>query len=172
MNDSKTTAGDTDSVVRLDSGDWYGRRELAERLDVSLRTIDRRVKRGEIEKRKTARGKVYRPAPNDTESDKKRQQSDSDRATTGDSKETSQGVAELVGLVREQTDRIVELERENERLRAELENARAGGASEDSEAGSDSAGGSESGTGESSGTSRAAELVNALRETADNPDDS
>lgn len=129
MSDTNATASDTDSVVQFGPSEWYGRQELADRLDVSLRTIDRRVNRGEIEKRNTPNGKLYRPAPDETDRQEataerqqttpKRQQSDTDRATVGDTKttpEVSQGVADLVALVRDQTDRIAELERQVGRL--------------------------------------------------------
>lgn len=58
--------------------------------------------------------------------------------------------------MREQTDRIVELERENERLRADLEDARASDVTLEDD-----------GSDKGNGTSRAAELVDALRETAE-----
>lgn len=134
VSDTKTTASDTASVVRFNHSEWCGRQQLADRLDVSLRTIDRRVKRGEIQKRTTSKGKLYRPTPDDSERQEatakrqettaERHQNDTDRATVGDTKTTpdmSQGVADLVALVREQTDRIAELERQVGRLLERLD---------------------------------------------------
>lgn len=77
MKDSKRTSRDSEGqqkdrtdVLRLESGEWYEREELANRLNVSLRTVSRRLKRGEIVKKDTPNGPVYRPKK-DTEGQQK-----------------------------------------------------------------------------------------------------
>ena len=96
MSDSDATQSDRQGVVHLEGREWYDRQELADRLNVSLRTIDRRVKRGSVEKKETRNGKVYRTLESDraTQSDTKnvaeRHQSDSDRATQSDTKNVAE----------------------------------------------------------------------------------
>lgn len=171
--------GTDDNVVELRQ--WYTVDELADREGVSTRTIYRRLKRGDVEKRETDDGTRYRPATDSTDNegvstDSHDAVSDVTTSTAPEGTGTattdvsgvsagvstdSSGVSDLVDVVREQTDRIAELERkvgrleaDNERLRGDLEQLRDG----------DAGGPADEKT---SGTSRAAELVDALRETAD-----
>ena len=53
------------NIIPLDEQQWYTAGELAERLDVSKRTVYRKAKRGEVQKRETADGVRYRVAPTD-----------------------------------------------------------------------------------------------------------
>ena len=162
--------GNDDKVVELHQ--WYTVDELAEREGVSTRTIYRRLKRGDVEKRETEDGTRYRPATKTTDngtdatdshdtvtdvSSVSRSKGDGTDSTDRSGVSTDvttdvSGVSELVALVREQHERIVELERENARLEADLEDLRAGDVDPAPEA--------------DDSTSRSAELVDALRETA------
>lgn len=54
------------NVIPFDHSNWYTAGELADRLDVSKRTIYRKAKRGEVQKRETADGVRYRVTPTDT----------------------------------------------------------------------------------------------------------
>jgi predicted DNA-binding transcriptional regulator YafY len=109
---------DDDNVIRLEGTEWYSAQELADRLDVSVRTIYRRLERGQIEKRETPRGTVYRLRENaSTDS--------SDVTHTDASSDTKFGeaVLRLVERTGQQSDRIAELTGEVSRLEAKLEAA-------------------------------------------------
>jgi excisionase family DNA binding protein len=169
--------GRDDKVVELRQ--WYTVDELAEREGVSTRTIYRRLKRGDIEKRETEDGTRYRPATettdkgtdtadsHDTVTDVSSVSSSKDEgADSGVSTDTESvsGVSKLADLIREQTDRIATLERkvgeleaENEQLRNDLEEMQPTEVKTTAEAAPNN-----------KRSSRAAELVQSLRETADN----
>jgi DNA repair exonuclease SbcCD ATPase subunit len=111
------TNGD-DNVIRLEGTEWYSAEELANRLDVSVRTIYRRLERGGVEKRETPRGTVYR-----TSSDK---QPDSPKVPPADRKADSrfgEAVLRLVENNNEQAAKIAELTGQVARLEAQLEAA-------------------------------------------------
>jgi len=58
------------NVVHLDDNEWMSRSEMAEKLGVSERTVTRKAKRGELERRANpdGRGKLYRqPAESETD---------------------------------------------------------------------------------------------------------
>ena len=127
----------TDNVLKLRQ--WHTVDELAEREGVSTRTIYRRLKRGDVEKRETPEGARYRLASessgstdtagvsadsHDTAGDVSRVSGPKENATdTTDSTGVS-GVSELTALVSDLIDDVRGLERENTRLRADLENLR------------------------------------------------
>lgn len=109
---------DDDNIVRLEDSEWYSAQELADRLDISVRTVYRRLERGQIDKRETPRGTVYR-AKDDTSSD-------SGTVTNNDTPADSQfGEAMLRLLEREsqQSDRVAELTGRVSELEARLEAA-------------------------------------------------
>jgi hydroxypyruvate isomerase len=54
---------ETPNVVSLGPQQWFTRDDIAARLGVSTRTISRMYQRGEIEKRETAEGMLYRLVP-------------------------------------------------------------------------------------------------------------
>ena len=54
------------NIIPLDEQQWYTAGELADRLDVSKRTVYRKAKRGEVQKRETADGVRYRVTPTDS----------------------------------------------------------------------------------------------------------
>ena len=54
------------NIIPLDNNEWFTAGELADRLDVSKRTVYRKAKRDEVEKRETADGVRYRVTPTDT----------------------------------------------------------------------------------------------------------
>lgn len=109
---------DDDNIVRLEDSEWYSAEDLADRLDVSVRTIYRRLERGQIDKRETPRGTVYR-VREDGEADTR-------RVTKDDNASDSQfGEAMLRLLEREsqQSDRVAELTGRASELEARLEAA-------------------------------------------------
>ncbi|MGM0556126.1 MAG: hypothetical protein ACQEVA_07090 [Myxococcota bacterium] len=111
------TNGD-DNVVRLEGTEWYSAEELANRLDVSVRTIYRRLERGRIDKRETPRGTVYRVTSGS--------ESDSSAVTRADNATDSkfgEAVLRLVDKTSEQAEKIAELTGRAARLEAELEAA-------------------------------------------------
>lgn len=54
---------ETRKVVSLGNQEWFGRDALAARLEVSTRTLSRMYQRGEVEKRETPEGMLYRYVP-------------------------------------------------------------------------------------------------------------
>jgi predicted RNase H-like nuclease (RuvC/YqgF family) len=125
VSDDTPTAGD--DIIDLE-GQWHGRQELADRLGVSTRTIDRRVKRGQIEKRETPQGKLYRPTHDDRGDDTPTHGDDTptDSDDTVSSPATDTRLAELEARLEEKTARIERLEERGARLREERDRARGG----------------------------------------------
>jgi len=131
----------TDNVVELRQ--WYTVDELADLEGVSTRTIYRRLKRGDVERRETSEGIRYRVASEAAESADTTGVTTDSHDTVGDvssvsgSKEGAtdttdnlgvssvSGVSELTALVSDLVDDVRGLERENARLRADLDNLRA-----------------------------------------------
>lgn len=109
---------DDDNIVRLEDSEWYSARELADRLDVSVRTIYRRLERGQIDKRETPRGTVYRVRDSS--------RADSKNVTKGDSSSDSpfgEAMLKLLDRERQQSDRVAELTGRVSELEARLEAA-------------------------------------------------
>lgn len=177
---------DTTTVVELRQ--WHTAAELADRLDVSQRTVYRRLKRGTVEKRATPEGTRYRVATtpadgtdtsavstdsHDTDTDTDAVSSPRESTDSTDTSAVSNlsvgdtsAVSELVELVREQGDRIARLERkvggleaDNARLRDALEAAEADAVDDTSDTSADAS--------EARDEPTAAELVDELRRTAD-----
>lgn len=181
-----------DKVV--DFRQWYTVDELAEREGVSTRTIYRRLERGDVEKRETPEGTRYRPTTGEESTDTSGVSGDSHDTGTdvsgvsaprgegvsGDVTSVSSGVSTdssgvtdngaLADLLREHTDRIAELEREVGRLRERNANLRS---ELDALRGGDDGAVTQSSEQQATddGNSKAAELVDALRETADTDDE-
>lgn len=61
MSQRKDTDSQTPTVLELAESQWFKRREMADRLGVSTRTLSRLVNRGEVLKRDSDRGMLYRP---------------------------------------------------------------------------------------------------------------
>lgn len=127
----------SDTVVALHQ--WHTVDDLADLEGVSTRTIYRRLKRGDVEKRETSEGTRYRIAPDGTDSagvstDSHDTPTDvssvsapkGEPTDSGDSAGVSSvsGVSELTALVGELVDDVRALERENARLRTDLEHLR------------------------------------------------
>lgn len=137
-----------ETVVELHDRSWHTADALAEREDVSTRTIYRWLERGDVEKRETEDGTRYRLAPESGESKGTDTDcvSDDTPATegtsVGDDHDTGDhdtpDVSAFLEEIAERDARIGELEHEagtlagkleaaedeNERLRSELEEAR------------------------------------------------
>jgi hypothetical protein len=171
-------------LLHIDGNEWLSRAEMAAKLDVSERTITRKVNRGELVRKNNpnGRGKLYRRAAeaDDTRHETRREtgqdnapESDTELEGTRDTRherhDTRQdttrdtAVSQLISRLEDRDERISELEREvgrlkaeNNQLRADLEDRRTGDVQPDPEADIDD-----------NSTSRAADLVDALRETAD-----
>lgn len=111
-------------VINFKRDEWHTREKLAELLDISVRTLYRRIDDGEIEVKDTAEGKRYRVAPEPNEREEQEVATAAtvlpdDKVATSD-----KGVAnELVGLIREQLDQLSELRQNRGRLEAELESS-------------------------------------------------
>jgi chromosome segregation ATPase len=54
---------DNENVLEITESKWFKRREMANHLGVSTRTLCRMVNRGDVLKRDSERGMLYRPAP-------------------------------------------------------------------------------------------------------------
>jgi len=127
----------TDNVVELRQ--WYTVDELADLEGVSTRTIYRRLKRGDVERREISEGIRHRVASEAPESADTTGVSTDSHDTVGDVSRVSRSkegatdttdnsgvssVSELTSLVSDLVDDIRDLERENARLRADLRNLR------------------------------------------------
>ena len=118
MSDDELTISD-DNVHHLGESEWHAAGDLADRLDISVRTVYRRLERGSIEKKETPRGTLYRVAPEPA--------ADNPRATIGDTvhgTEFGEAVLRLVDELGAKSDRLAELSGDVARLEAELEAAR------------------------------------------------
>ena len=134
-----------ENVVHLDENEWLSRAEMADKLDVSERTVTRRAKQGKLVRKENpnGRGNLYRrPTPDEdgdgadarheTEGDATRQsaglyQEDSTERDTG--RDTGQEatrdttVSRLIERLEAKNERIAQLESEKGRLSAGLETA-------------------------------------------------
>ena len=111
-------------VINFKRDEWHTREKLAELLDISVRTLYRRIDDGEIEVEDTSEGKRYRVA--DEQKTPEEQEGATSATVLPDDKiaTSDKGVAgELVGLIREQLDQLSELRQNRGRLEAELESS-------------------------------------------------
>ena len=134
-----------ENVVHLDENEWLSRAEMADKLDVSERTVTRRAKQGKLVRKENpnGRGNLYRrPTPDadpgesdarhETEGDETRQstglyQEDSakedTRRDTGQEATRDTTVSRLIERLEAKNERIAQLESEKGRLSAGLETA-------------------------------------------------
>jgi chromosome segregation ATPase len=117
-------------VINFKRDEWHTRDKLAELLDISVRTLYRRIDDGEIEVKDTPDGKRYRVTAEPREEevatdatgvpDVKIDTPD----TLRDTNAAGDNVAgELIGLIREQLGEVTELRPSRGRLEAELESS-------------------------------------------------
>jgi chromosome segregation ATPase len=112
-------------VINFKRDEWHTRDKLAELLDISVRTLYRRIDDGEIEVKDTPDGKRYRVAPEPQEEEVATSAGEvsDDKIDTGDDKKDTSVAGELIGLIREQLDQITDLRQSRGRLEAELESS-------------------------------------------------
>lgn len=113
----KTT--DDARVIRLGGREWFSAQELADRLGVSVRTVYRRLERGEIEKRETPQGTVYRALEGEDRV--------SEWVTSGDVSSGSglvEMVEEMLRKMASQSEELIRLTQMLARREGELEGAR------------------------------------------------
>ena len=139
------------NIIHLENTEWFTASELADRLDVSKRTVYRKAKRGEVEKRETADGVRYRlastdgadtdtdttddadchdtsPTPGDTRINRTPQPAepttdtdDTDTSPTSVTSPAVSGVAALADRLAEESRQRGRLEAERDRLADDLE---------------------------------------------------
>lgn len=104
-------------------GDWISKESLCETLDVSPRTVDRMVRRGELVRRRVGRESQFRvidasrtPANSVEGTAQALAKLDQQRSLES----AQQYIAQLVGVVDRLAERVANLERERAELRAEL----------------------------------------------------
>ena len=124
----------TSQIVSFKPLGWFGRGELADKLGVTTRTVERKVKAGLIEKRKSAQGKIYRvKTPSDiAPSEDVAFQAQPTQPTQVNQEATSALVTPLIARLEEQAvtialqgQRLKSLEERNIQLEEELTSLRA-----------------------------------------------
>jgi excisionase family DNA binding protein len=154
-------------IIELAEAEWHTAEELADRLNVSRRTVFNRLDRGEIEKKQTDAGMRYRvkkvKASGESEVHetevKPVGEADISQGIRADSGGEGSGesafhesASSLLDRLESQAERIGRLESENERLREKVNRLEADDTGE---------------AAEDDSPSEAKRLVDALRETAD-----
>jgi chromosome segregation ATPase len=114
-------------VINFKRDEWHTRDKLAELLDISVRTLYRRIDDDEIEVKDTSEGKRYRVASApDLQQEQEVARADSavpDDKNDSDDKGGTAVATELIGMIREQLGQLTDLRQNRGRLEAELESS-------------------------------------------------